>query len=478
MKLALRTKIEYASAAIGDAASYTFLGTYLLFFLTTVVGIDPATAGTISAIGAVWDALWSPIIGNISDRCRKRWGDRIPLVLFSAVPVGIGDFLLFSSIDAGETERIIYYTLMVIIFWTAFAAFFTSYLALGAEITDDYDERTSLRGYASQFNMIGTIVGVVLPTLIVDMLCSVGFTLQEGWQMTGAIVGVISTVTILVTALALRKRKDDREARNDSGKSPKNRERTTSVSLFKDILFEYKDILKLKPLQKVIGVALVYLIANTMFSSDRVYFMTYNLGMSPGEISLVLLINMLVGVAVVPFVGRISRATDKRKAFMILVSLAGVGMIVAKFTNIETMTGMIVLVLVYAWGNSAYWQLMPATIYDLCEVDELYSGKRREGTISSLLSLAEALSAAAGLQLIGFILDMAGFDGEAAVQTPLACEWIENMMTVCGGGVMLLAVIMMSRYTVSKEKFKMVMDILEKRKKGIIVPEDEYPDIK
>ena len=206
--------------------------------------------------------------------------------------------------------------------------------------------------------------------------------------------------------------------------------------------------------------------------------MTYNLGMSPGEISLVLLITMLAGMAVVPFIGRLSKATDKRKAFMILVSLAGVGMIVAKFTDIETMTGMIVLVLVYAWGNSAYWQLMPATIYDLCEVDELYSGKRREGTISSLLSLAEALSAAAGLQLIGFILDMAGFDGEAAVQTPLACEWIENMMTVCGGGVMLLAVIMMSRYTVSKEKFKMVMDILEKRKKGIIVPEDEYPDIK
>ena len=60
----------YSSAAIGDAVAYTFINTYLMFFLTTVAGIRPAMAGTLTIIGAVWNALINPVMGYISDqRC-------------------------------------------------------------------------------------------------------------------------------------------------------------------------------------------------------------------------------------------------------------------------------------------------------------------------------------------------------------------------------------------------------------------------
>ena len=68
MKLSFKTKFSYGVAAISDNAMYTLAGTYLLLFLTTVAGVSPAVAGTISAIGSVWEAMCAPIVGYKSDR--------------------------------------------------------------------------------------------------------------------------------------------------------------------------------------------------------------------------------------------------------------------------------------------------------------------------------------------------------------------------------------------------------------------------
>ena len=73
--------------------------------------------------------------------------------------------------------------------------------------------------------------------------------------------------------------------------------------------------------------------------------------------------------------------------------------------------------MMFAFTCTCYWQLMPSMIYDTCEVDELYNGKRREGIISSAQCFIEAISAAVGMQALGLILKFAGFNGEAAVQS-------------------------------------------------------------
>ena len=60
MKLSVKEKIGYAIAAIGDSAGYTFIGTYFLFFLTTIARVDPIRAGFISAMGVICNTIWSP----------------------------------------------------------------------------------------------------------------------------------------------------------------------------------------------------------------------------------------------------------------------------------------------------------------------------------------------------------------------------------------------------------------------------------
>ena len=62
-KMTLAVKLGYASASFGDSATYSFVNTFLLFFLTTVAGIEPAAAGTIIIVGSVWNTIINPIIG-------------------------------------------------------------------------------------------------------------------------------------------------------------------------------------------------------------------------------------------------------------------------------------------------------------------------------------------------------------------------------------------------------------------------------
>ena len=88
-KLSIKNKIAYSSAGVGDAAAYSFIGTYLLFFLTTVGHVSPALAGTIVALGSIWDVVNSLIIGFWSDKTTGKMGRRRPYLLAGASVIAI-----------------------------------------------------------------------------------------------------------------------------------------------------------------------------------------------------------------------------------------------------------------------------------------------------------------------------------------------------------------------------------------------------
>jgi hypothetical protein len=88
-KLSFGIKVSYG---IGDVASNFFIvttGMYLLYFLTNVVGVNPALAGTALFIPKFWDVILDPVVGGISDRTKSRFGRRRPYLLYGALPYGV-----------------------------------------------------------------------------------------------------------------------------------------------------------------------------------------------------------------------------------------------------------------------------------------------------------------------------------------------------------------------------------------------------
>ena len=142
-RVPLRMKIGYGIGDLG--ANLVFLATlfYVLYYFTDVLGIPPETAGIIVLASKFWDASIDPVMGNISDRTRSRWGKKRPFLLFGAVPVGIAVFLLFYTPDfarltGGAVDyRIVWALVTYILFCTAIAIVNVPYAALTAAMTHD-----------------------------------------------------------------------------------------------------------------------------------------------------------------------------------------------------------------------------------------------------------------------------------------------------------------------------------------------------
>lgn len=454
-KMTPAVKLGYASASFGDSATYSFVNTFLLFFLTTVAGIEPAAAGTIIIVGSVWNTIINPIIGYLSDNCASIWGRRRPFLAVMAPALGASIFLLFTALDIIPAIKSLYYGAVLMIFWTAFTGFFVPHLALGAEYTQDYHERTDLRSYASILNMTGTLVGMVLPSLMADFFVERGLSLEAAWSCTGALVGITSTVSILITVRASKGR-DLPCAREDRSVLPKLR--------MKELFGEYLEVIKLKPVIYLMLTSLFTLICNAMLSSDLMYYFTYNQKMDAKEISMMFLYKTVIAILLILVVKQVSRKTDKRTALMLDFIVGAAGITLMFFVGADTPVLLFVFMLFVTISTSIYWQLMPAIIYDVCEYDELETGHQRQGVIVSLQGLVEALAAGIGAQLLGIVLQLAGFDGNAAVQTETALKAVELSVTVLPAVFLVLAFVCMKKYPITKERFEEIQRKLAERK--------------
>lgn len=487
MKLSFKTKIAYGLAGVGDSTLYNLVGTFLLFFLSTIVGIDPGIAGTIAAIGSVWETICGAVVGYISDNIKTRYGKRKPFLMIAAFPLAIFTTLLFTTIDASDSFRAFYYGLMLVLFWTGFSTFFVPYLAWGAELTQDYDERTVLRGYTFLFNNLGMATGMILPTVIVDVLVRWGRSEAQSWQMMALFCGLCSALTIFCGALGIRDR-FEREHANKEHRQRKRKEGRASsglrASLKKvmaavlDMLRNYAQILKMRTMRYILAASIFYLVAYAVFCADRMYFFTYNMELSSGQITFVMALMTFASTAFVPVILAASRRFDKRTLFIAGMGLCAAVIGVFGFIGVPSMTSVCVFSIAYCMGSICYWQLIPAMIYDVCEVDQLVNNKQRAGLVISLQSLSESLANAIGLQLLGLVLKFAGFQGNAPAQDETTLFWTHMAFTIIPAFFMICSILMMIRYPVTKKMYNRVLEALEQRKQGKEVDMEPFRRLK
>ncbi|MCQ2548171.1 MAG: MFS transporter [Clostridia bacterium] len=449
-RLSFKDKIGYASASFGDAAAYSLIGSFLIFFLTTVVGIDPATAGFLAAMGSVANAVINPIIGFISDNLFTKYGKRRPLIFLMTFPLALGMFLCFTSFDFAENTKPLYYGFMVIVYWCAYTAYFVPYQTLGAEYTNDYDERTRLRSYASFFNMIGTLCAMVLPPMIVEFLEKAGFSTGRAWSITALAIAILTTASILLTVLFS---KDKDVCTQEEIDRPWKKLKAD------DLVKNYIQLFELKPMRAMIGASTAFLIGYVFVISGMVYYMTYNYGMSGTEISTTLLFRTVAGALMIPIVNKATIYLGKKRSLIFFEILAACCFLLCFIAKSNTFM-LYFFILGTVWFASIYWQLVPSMYYDICEYDMAKNGKDRKGQIVSFQGLTEALSMAIGSAVFGVLLDFGGFDGEKAVQSVETLATIKSVITVGVIVTIILGIIALSFYEISKESFKKIKNMV------------------
>ncbi len=476
MKLSIKTKISYGLPGTGDSTVYNLVGTFAMYFLSTVVGMDPGMAGTIAAIGSIWETIVGATMGYVSDNVNTRYGRRKPFLLIAAFPIAIFTTMLFTVIDAGPGFRFVYYTAMMILFWTSFSMFFVPYLAWGAELTHDYDERTVLRGFTFFFNNVGTVFGMILPTVLVDFLASSGRTEEQSWQLMAMFCGICAALTIFVGAAGIKVKVPGSELTQK--KEKKEFSLKTVAARISDMVVNYWEILKLRTIRFIILASIFYLIGYGIFGANRMYYFTYNMELSTAKITLIMTVMTFASVAFMPFIVSATKKWDKRTIYISGMSFGAFFMALFGLFGTMNMITVVIFSVAYCISSICYWQLMPAMIYDVCEVDQLVNNKERAGLVISLQTLSESLANAIGLQMLGLILKFAGFNGEAAVQSETTLVWTNLCMTIIPALFMGLSIVMIICYPVTKDMYNRILDALDRRKNGEEIDITEFSKLK
>ncbi|NES21452.1 MAG: MFS transporter [Symploca sp. SIO3E6] len=208
-KLNFTTKLAYGAGDMGPAITANVLVFFLLYFFTNVAGLPAGLASWILAIGKISDAINDPITGILSDRTRSRWGRRLPWILGGAIPFGILFFLQwivpqFSSNEATNTWWLFsYYLLIAILFNLAYTFVNLPYTALTPELTQDYNERTSLNSFRFSFSIGGSILSLILARII---FIAYPDDLIKQYLVLGVLCAVLSVLPIFWCVLVIQER--------------------------------------------------------------------------------------------------------------------------------------------------------------------------------------------------------------------------------------------------------------------------------
>ena len=156
-------KLGYGVGCVGYSLPYQIVASAFLLYATAVLKIPALWAGAIIAVSAVWDAVSDPLMGLISDRTTsRRFGRRHQYILIGGLLVAALTYLFWSIDPAGsDSTKLIMLFSLVILIKTALTVFVAPYNALGAELSTDYDERSSIQGYRAMFYLSGMIIALV-----------------------------------------------------------------------------------------------------------------------------------------------------------------------------------------------------------------------------------------------------------------------------------------------------------------------------
>ena len=151
----LRKYIAYGTGFLGDAFYYQFITTYLLVFLTGPAGLTPKNAGTVGSIIVLADAVGSLFVGRVTDGLKCKYGRRRPVLLFSAFVLPLIFCLLFVTVGGTDSQKVVYYTAMGLLFYLFFILYYVSQTAFGADISDGYDDSIKMNSESCDARLPG-----------------------------------------------------------------------------------------------------------------------------------------------------------------------------------------------------------------------------------------------------------------------------------------------------------------------------------
>jgi GPH family glycoside/pentoside/hexuronide:cation symporter len=420
-------------------------------FFNIGLGMSPTVLGIILMVLRFWDAMTNPVIGNLSDNARTRWGRRRPFMFVGAITTA-AIYPLFWYIPAGlgDTGRIVYLTVIGLVFFTSFTVWSMPYYSLQMELTPDYDERTRLTAWMTFFGKGSFLVGSWILAFVIllggvalnqpavfeghdgfagsllrwlqPLLAVFGSNAADekpvvvGMRICSWFIALGILVFGLLPAIFVKERplpavigKKDREPFWQS----------------------VRDSARSMPLWSLISISFFLVLGSTAVGSLGQYLNIYyvfhgDLGAAAYVAGWKGSVLVTAGIISIPFFTWLGEKWDKRTVVLVMLGVSMAG----HFLNLFMMTPehpywQLIPGVTESCGIAAIWLFLPSMKADVADADELKTGRRREGSINSFFSWFLKLAFTASMGIGGVLLELSGFDAKINDQPP---EVLHRMM--------------------------------------------------
>jgi GPH family glycoside/pentoside/hexuronide:cation symporter len=402
-KLNFSTKLAYGAGDLGTAITANILIFYLSPFLTDVAGLKPGLAGWTQLIGKFWDAVNDPMVGVLSDRTTSRWGRRYPWILFGSIPLGIFFFLQwivprFSGNEAtNQWGMFWYYTIISILFNAFYTVVNVPYTALTPELTQDYNERTSLNSFRFAFSIGGSILSAIVALLFFSWFAN---NKGQAYISIGLICTLLSILPVYWCFWGTRSRLHAVARERPEAETP--------VSL--PLLQQLRIVFTNRPFLIVTGIYLCSWLSLQLTAAIIPYFVERYMRLSSQQTALVILAVQGTALSMLFVWSAISRKVGKKAVYFMGMSLWVIVQAGLFFLRPQDVGLMYFLAVLAGFGvSTAYlipWSMLP----DVIELDELRTGQRREGIYYSFMVFLQKICLGIAVSLVLLSLEWIGYE--------------------------------------------------------------------
>lgn len=440
IKLPVFIAAGWGLGTVVPSVMYNVTNFFLMPFMTDMLGIAAGTAGVIYTLSKLYDAVTDPLMGVISDKTKTRWGRHRPYLVFGGIVCAASLVALFAPPAMIADGAAVWYMLFALILYsTGYTIFNVPYLAMPAEMTQNYHERSFLMSWRVGAIQVSQVAALIASSFLLSAL--------GGGREAYATVGWLCAGIVVVTGFASFKM---------TAKAPFHEVPHGEKPSFKEQL---RSVASNIPFAQLIGIKFFMLLANAFTFGSFVYFVTRVLQQPFTTLGFMTTTSTATAVLSIPLWLKVSKRVGKRNALIGACGILGCTALSWLLAGSDEPLWLILLRPAFTGVAAAgILTIGQSMLPDTIEYDRRRTGLERAGIFAGIYTTAEKMAFAFGPILTGLLLESMGYisgtDGLATEQPESAITAIYIAMAIAPTVCLAFAISILIFYTLDEDALK------------------------
>jgi oligogalacturonide transporter len=449
----------YGSVDILGAGSMAVISGWVLIFYTTFCGLEAWQAGLIFTVARVLDAIASPIIGHISDNMGytalgQKFGRR-RFFLLAAIPL-LPSFATMWI--AGQTFW--YYLVTYVVFELVYAMVIIPYETLAAEMGKDYKTKAKFAGIRILFAQASAIVAGFGPKMLIEWL---GKDSADTFLYMGILFSALFMITAALLFLLSWERPPSEVAALRRGEA-----KPSVLAAIRALYRNLFSTLRIRAFRLHLGMYLGGYISQDVFNAAFTFFVVFALAGSISIASSLLGTMYIVQFVAVMIAINLALRASPAFAYRLAAASFAIGVITLLLMwSAGIRSGDLLLwvpIALAGLGRGALNYIPWATYNYMADVDEIVTGRRREGAFAGVMTFIRKLTQSAAVAGVTAIMSWGGFVSKAEVQSAEAINTIAAVLGIGTIGMLIFGVLVSTKFKLDPKTHAVLMDEIDRFK--------------